>query len=82
MVIFFVPTLTMGNHQKGKYCYDKCIGTLIECVMACDSDSLCISQCNREENNCVKNCPCYDNCVTGCDGCENSICTQCLEPEV
>ena len=68
--------------RKGQYCYDKCIATLIECAMACNGDSMCISQCNREENHCVKDCPCYDNCVNGCDGCGNAICSQCEEPEV
>ena len=34
----------------------------LACLVSCDSDSSCLSQCSREFLTCVDNCPCFTNC--------------------
>ena len=69
-------------------CKDRCEIISIECILACDNDTLCMSQCSRENTEClngkkisveyfrgiVSDCPCEANCLDGCDDCENPVC--------
>lgn len=43
-------------------CETDCETINLECLVACDGDSSCLSQCSREFLTCVDNCPCFTNC--------------------
>ena len=48
----------------------------LECTISCGTDSMCISDCLRDELICADFCPCNIECLDGCSDCENKIC-QC-----
>ena len=60
----------------GKICNEQCVGILVQCTIGCESDSVCISNCAREEAKCIDSCPCHTECYDGCDGCDHYLCNQ------
>merc|ERR1712131_12458 len=65
----------------GKICNEQCVGILVQCTIGCESDSVCISNCAREEAKCIDSCPCHTECYDGCDGCDHYLCNQCEDVE-
>merc|ERR1719285_1308384 len=43
-----------------------CTQTYVECLLGCEYDNFCISECSRDEIKCQDHCPCYTNCSSGC----------------
>merc|ERR1711911_510389 len=60
----------------GKICNEQCVGILVQCTIGCESDSVCISNCAREEAKCIDSCPCHTECFDGCEGCDHYLCNQ------
>ena len=60
----------------GKICNEQCVGILVQCTIGCENDSVCISECAREEAKCIDACPCHTECFDGCEGCDHYLCNQ------
>ena len=48
--------------EAAEKCEIDCETINLECLVTCDSDTSCLSQCSREFLTCVDNCPCFTNC--------------------
>ena len=48
--------------EAAEKCETDCETVNLECLVTCDSDTSCLSQCSREFLTCVDNCPCFTNC--------------------
>ena len=57
---------TDGDSQDKKECLDKLDLLYVTCIINCDYDEVCVSNCVREHNQDVSKCPCNEGCPSGC----------------
>ena len=52
--------------RDGELCKEKVQSAYLSCVEKCNSNTDCISSCNREFDHLLNQCPCESGCPDGC----------------
>ena len=48
--------------ELSRDCENFCVENLSKCLSDCKTDSVCISNCYRDEIQCIDACPCHTDC--------------------
>ena len=76
--MYILRNLAPSEQNLVNRCNFICEMSLGECIQACEGDTTCISNCNRDNAGCSSSCPCGSECPDGCSGCANLICNTVL----
>ena len=56
----------VNTSDEKAQCEDELSQIYVECIIACEGDNVCMSECTRIYNEQLAFCPCNENCPNGC----------------